>query len=305
MSDRKKGYILILAAAILFSTTEVVLKLTTSVFAPMQYLFLRVTAAAIFLFPFALAEYKKKNIKIDKSDLKIFLLGGTVSVLIHLLFLQLSTTIEDASAVAIIYSGNCIFAIFAAHFILGEKLRKNNIIAAAIALFGILFILNPFKLEMTKIGFTFVMIATIAHSFYGSISKLRVKKFGGIIISFTSFFVGGLELLIILLLGKTGIFGHSLFGYVPIFSGISLKNIWVIIYCGPILCGLGFIMMNKIVELTSATEVAFIYFLKPIIATIFAVIFLNEYISINRTIGIILFLIASIIAMKKRPQTRS
>ena len=51
------------------------------------------------------------------------------------------------------------------------------------------------------------------------------------------------------------------------------------------------------VELTSAREAAVVFFLKPMLAPIFAFIFLHEEITPNMAVGIVLFLIGSATAL--------
>ena len=52
--NRKRGYLYILLAAMIYSTTEVALKGLGGVFAPMQITVERVLIGALFLLPFAL-----------------------------------------------------------------------------------------------------------------------------------------------------------------------------------------------------------------------------------------------------------
>ena len=45
---------------------------------------------------------------------------------------------------------------------------------------------------------------------------------------------------------------------------------------------------------TSATEASFVYLIKPVLATLLAVVCFRETISVNRMIGIVFFLAASL-----------
>lgn len=58
--------------------------------------------------------------------------------------------------------------------------------------------------------------------------------------------------------------------------------------------GLGFVLTAKITEYTSATEASFIYLIKPILATILAAVVYQEFISVNRMVGIAFFVAASL-----------
>lgn len=57
-TDRKRGYLYILLAAMLYSTTEVALKALGGAFAPMQVTVERVLLGAAALMPFALNDLK-------------------------------------------------------------------------------------------------------------------------------------------------------------------------------------------------------------------------------------------------------
>ena len=60
-TDRKRGYLYILLAAMLYSTTEVALKALGGAFAPMQVTVERVLLGAAALMPFALNDLNKRD----------------------------------------------------------------------------------------------------------------------------------------------------------------------------------------------------------------------------------------------------
>lgn len=202
MTNRKRGYLLILAAAVLYSTTEVVLKGLGDTFAPMQVTVERVLIGAVAPLPFALKDLKKRNIRLTRSDYGYFALMGFLTILLHMSLLQMAVLHMDASATSIIYSGNPVFAVAAAHVILHEPLRKNHLLAIALEVVGILFILNPAHLEISLRGFLEIITATLLFALYGTLCKLRVSRLGGIVIADFNILLGGLEMLAVLLLGK-------------------------------------------------------------------------------------------------------
>ena len=61
--NRKRGYLYILLAAMIYSTTEVALKGLGGVFAPMQITVERVLIGALFLLPFALRSLRRNRRK--------------------------------------------------------------------------------------------------------------------------------------------------------------------------------------------------------------------------------------------------
>ncbi len=152
-TDRKRGYLYILLAAMLYSTTEVALKALGGAFVPMQVTVERVLLGAAALMPFALNDLKERDIQLTKADWGYFTLLGFLTVTLHMSLLQMAVLHMDASATSIIYSGNPVFAVALAHFILHEPLKKNHLLAIGVELVGILFILNPAHLEISLRGF--------------------------------------------------------------------------------------------------------------------------------------------------------
>lgn len=300
-TDRKRGYLYILLAAMLYSTTEVALKALGGAFAPMQVTVERVLLGAAALMPFALNDLKRRDIQLTKADWGYFTLLGFLTVTLHMSLLQMAVLHMDASATSIIYSGNPVFAVALAHFILHEPLKKNHLLAIGVELVGILFILNPAHLEISLRGFLEIITATLLFALYGTLCKLRVSRLGGIVIADFNILLGGLEMLAVLLLGKIPAVaaamravGLDLFAEVPFFTGFTLESTLLLCYAGVFCAGLGFVLTAKITEYTSATEASFIYLIKPILATILAAVVYQEFISVNRIVGIGFFLAASL-----------
>ena len=194
-TDRKRGYLYILLAAMLYSTTEVALKALGGAFAPMQVTVERVLLGAAALMPFALNDLKKRDIQLTKADWGYFTLLGFLTVTLHMSLLQMAVLHMDASATSIIYSGNPVFAVALAHFILHEPLKKNHLLAIGVELVGILFILNPAHLEISLRGFLEIITATLLFATYGTLCKLRLPRLGALVITTFNMLIGGLELL--------------------------------------------------------------------------------------------------------------
>lgn len=224
-TDRKRGYLYILLAAMLYSTTEVALKALGGAFAPMQVTVERVLLGAAALMPFALNDLKKRDIQLTKADWGYFTLLGFLTVTLHMSLLQMAVLHMDASATSIIYSGNPVFAVALAHFILHEPLKKNHLLAIGVELVGILFILNPAHLEISLRGFLEIITATLLFATYGTLCKLRLPRLGALVITTFNMLIGGLELLFLLLLGEIPAVGALYTGLgLEIFAGIPFSR---------------------------------------------------------------------------------
>lgn len=301
MRNEKRGYLCILLAAAIFSTTEVTLKLLGESFAPMQLTVERVLIGGFALLPFALRDIRRRGLRFSRSDWRYFLLLGFLTVLIHMTLLQMAVLHADASATAIIYSGNPIFAVFFSHLILHDRVRRNHLAAITLEVIGILFILNPPHLEMSMRGFLEILIATVCFSCYGVLCKLRVERLGSTVIASMNMLLGGAEMLTLLLLGKLEPVaqlyervGLSIFARVPLLEGFTPGTTAVLLYVGIVVAGGGFFLTGQIAKDTSATEASFMYLLKPIFATLIAAAVLHESVSTSRVIGIAFFTAASL-----------
>ena len=111
---------------------------------------------------------------------------------------------------------------------------------------------------------------------------------------------GGAELLLILLLGRTaavgGLFaslGLDIFVDVPLLRGIPASALPSLLYICAVNSAAGYVCHMLALEKTSAREASLIFFLKPMIAPVFALVFLHENIPLNMILGILCFLIGS------------
>ena len=298
--NRKRGYVLLALTALIFSTTEVALKGVGDVFSPMQLTVERMLIGGVFLLPFALRQLRHDGIRLAGKDFRLFAAMGFLTVL-YFSLMQIGIVHSDASAVATIYSGNPVFAVFFAHFLLHEPLHRNHIAALVLEVIGILFILNPTKLEMSLTGFVLTILSTAFYALYGTLGKIHVPHYGSAGLTSFNLLFGGLEMLVILWLGKLPAaaalyhrMGLGLFADVSLSAGFSLRSALVLLYVGVVVVGAGNLLLVQVAWDTSATESSFIYLFKPVLATVFAALLLHESISVNRMIGIAFFVAASV-----------
>ena len=193
------------------------------------------------------------------------------------------------------------FAVALAHFILHEPLKKNHLLAIGVEVIGILLILNPAHLEISLRGFLEILTATLLFATYGTLCKLRLPQLGALVITAFNMLAGGLELLCLLLLGEIpavgalySSLGLDIFAGIPFFTGFTLKSTLLLCHVGIGCAAIGFLLTAKITEYTSAAEASFVYLIKPVLATVLAVAVYHEQISVNRMVGIALFVLSSL-----------
>ncbi len=298
------GYIYIILSAVIFSTMEIMLKKVGGVFAPMQITTLRFLAGGLLLLPFAFRSLRKKELKLSVADFGFFALTGFLCVVISMVLYQMALTYTKASVVAIVFSCNPIFVMVLARIILREDIHKNHFIALIIEIIAIVIIINPFHTQLNMKGVILSIAAAITFSLYSVVGKKGTSRLGGITVTCFSFLIGGIELLFIVLLGRTAAFG-TLFSYagldifinVPLLTNIPASALPALIFICFVNTGLGFVLHMMAMEKTSAAKASIIFFLKPMIAPFFALIFLKEEIPLNIIAGIVCFLFGSGIAL--------
>ena len=304
MNRSRSGYIFIVLCAVIFSTMEVMLKTVHGVFAPMQITCLRFLVGGVLLIPFAMRSIRKKNAVLTRKDLGFFACAGFLCVVIAMSLYQMSVTYTRASIVAVIFSCNPIFVTVLAHFLLHEEIHKNHIIALILELTAALIIIDPIHASLDPTGALLAILSAVMFSFYSVFGKKRTPRFGGIAVTCLSFLFGATELVALLLFGRTaagaslyGAMGLKIFIDVPLFENIPLSALPALLYICCINSAAGFVCHMMAMEKTSAQEASLIFFLKPIIAPIFALIFLKEEIPLNMIVGIVCFLAGSLCAI--------
>lgn len=304
MNRSRSGYIYIVLCAVIFSTMEVMLKTVHGVFAPMQITCLRFLVGGVLLIPFAVRSIRKKNAVLTRKDLGFFACAGFLCVVIAMSLYQMSVTYTRASIVAVIFSCNPIFVTVLAHLLLHEEIHKNHIIALVLELTAALIIIDPLHSSLDPTGALLAILSAAMFSFYSVFGKKRTPRFGGIAVTCLSFLFGATELVALLLFGRTasgaslyGALGLKIFIDVPLFENIPLSALPALLYICCINSAAGFVCHMMAMEKTSAQEASLIFFLKPIIAPIFALIFLKEEIPLNMIVGIVCFLAGSLCAI--------
>ena len=304
MNRSRSGYVYIVLCAVIFSTMEVMLKTVHGVFAPMQITCLRFLVGGVLLIPFAMRSIRKKNAVLTRKDLGFFACAGFLCVVIAMSLYQMSVTYTRASIVAVIFSCNPIFVTMLAHFLLHEEIHKNHVIALILELTAALIIIDPVHASLDPTGALLAILSAAMFSFYSVFGKKRTPRFGGIAVTCLSFLFGATELVALLLFGRTaagaslyGAMGLKIFIDVPLFENIPLSALPALLYICCINSAAGFVCHMMAMEKTSAQEASLIFFLKPIFAPIFALIFLKEEIPLNMIVGIVCFLAGSLCAI--------
>ena len=305
--DFALGCLFIALATLIFSTMEVMLKLpaVSGVFHPMQITLERFLVGGICLLPMAAWTLREKGLRLTGADLRFFALTGFLNIPVGMVLYQLAITHGQANLVAVIFSGNPIFVTMLAALLLGEIIRWNNLLALAAEILGILAIVNPFGGGQVSLSSVIlVILSALFFSLYAVLGKKKTAQVGSIVVTCCSFLLGGAELLVLLLVGRTGAgaalyqaLGLDFFCGVPFLQGITGESLPYFLFIGIVNCAGGYVFHMLAIEKTSATHGSLVFFFKPILAPLMALLVLGEAITANIGLGIVFFLAGSLLGI--------
>lgn len=300
---RTLGYVAL--STFLFSTMEIVLKMAGSSFSALQMNFLRFTIGGVILLPFALRILKKQHLKIAKNW-PTFALTGFLCVVVSMTFFQLAVQNGKAATVAVIFSCNPVFALIFSYLILHEKLDRFSIISVIVSIIGLLVIINPAHLS-NPLGLSLALISAVIFGFYSIVSRKGSQDHGynGIVMTAFTFLAGSVELLAIIGLthipvlekALSSVSGLQVFANTPVLQGISLDTLPILAYVGIGVTGLGFAFYFMAMERSNVATASLVFFIKPGLAPILAMLILGEHIVPTTVVGIGIILIGSMITL--------
>lgn len=301
----KKTIFSIAMAALLFSTMEIALKLFSLNFNPLQINLIRFTMGSLILLPSTLG--RLKHARIDARDLGFFALSGFIGVVVSMTLYQMAVLRTPASTVAILFSCNPVFVIPLAAIVLGERIGWRTLLSLLASLVGIGFILNPFHMSADAPGIALTLLSALTFALYGVFGKTRSLRLGSVSLTCLSFAAGSLELLALMLLSWIGPLASALrniglasFAAMPILRGVTLASLPSLLYLGVFVTGLGYTFYFLAMESSSASNASIVFFIKPALAPILALLILHEALPAAKIAGIAFILFGSIVGLLPR-----
>lgn len=280
VNERLKGYIYLGITIFIFSTLEVVSSSLKGLIHPFQLIFIRFLLGGLVLLPFVIV----KKEKISKKDWLFFAALGILNTVISMGSLQLSIYMGKASTAAILISSNPIFVVMFSHIILKENISKNNIICMILGFIGIIMIIyKPDSTGDNPLSLLLGVIASMTFALYTVLGKNKAENISSITMISLSAIIGSIFTIPILLYMELTIF------YIP------KEGFFRIMYLGLILSGFAYITFIEALKILSASKGSMVFFLKPAVATILAVIFLGESISLRIIFGMVLVAVGILI----------
>lgn len=293
MTEQKKAIAFLGFTTLAFSSMELAGKLIADQMTPLQVTFLRFTIGFLILFPFALLEMHGKNSRIRSRDVLWLIALGICNIPVAMVLLQYAVSLIPASLAAVIISSNPIFVALFARLILKEAITAQTVIGLVVGIFGLTLVTDI--LHLTAVGNSKGIVAALGASvffaLYTVLSKKAVRRLGGLMTNTGSFFFGNLAVLCILL-----------FRGEPLFRGLSVSTIGPILYLGIVVTGLAYLAFLRGLSYVEASKGSVIFFLKPIVASLLAMVILQERLESHMLIGTLFVIVGSVIMVMKKPK---
>ena len=279
MKRDNSGYIYLLVTIVLFSTYEVVSKTLVGKVDSFQINFIRFFIGGIILLVFTAL---KRDFKISRNDFTLVAMAGIINVVISMNLLQLSLYVEGAKAsvVAVLFSSNPIFVSIFAIFLEKEKLKLYRVVSLVIGVAGIVTVFIN-KFDISVFGSLSPLLALLSAIFYGLYTVLGRKaalRIGSLKMNSYSFIMGSLSLVPVLLLIRRPVLHFAT-------SGLPQ-----VIYLSFFLTGIAYLSYFKGLSITGASSGSLVFFIKPVLASLLAIVFLGERATVNLIVGALMII---------------
>lgn len=270
MKDNLKYYISMVFATILFAGAFIAGKLGVGEFSPVVMTYLRISLAAIIIFPIMLHK-EKENWKINKEEgILAFKLGLIGMTFYHLLFFS-ALRYTTASNASVINASMPVLTAIIAFFILKEKLSFRRTFFIFTAFLGV--VLTITKWDLTSIytngfnkGDLLMICATTSWATYGVIAKKGMKSIKPLKLTAYSFVMCVIILTPFAL--KEIIFENAL--------DVPPKAYLAIVYMALFPTVIGYTVQQTCIKHIGPSNTALFINLVPIFSIFMATIFLGE-----------------------------
>lgn len=299
-----RGYIFIFLATVFFSSMEVALKTVAHDFNPMQLNCTRFLVGGLLLIPFALRGLRQHGAKVTAAAWKGFAGLGFVGLVVSMMFYQMSILYAPASVVSVLFSCNPVLVLAFAYLILRADIRPQHITALVMEVAAALIIIDPLHTTLDPTGVTLVLLSAATFALYAVLGKKQCAQYSGVAVTCFSCLAASAEMIVLMLISHIPAVADALqaaglpmFAAMPFFSGYTTGNILNVLYICVFVTAGGYACYFMGMEATSAMQGSLVFFFKPVLAPILAMLILGEEIPWNMWAGIGLMLVASVVSM--------
>lgn len=277
---------------LMFGSAFYFIEISLISFSPLQIAFYRVFSASILLLIYSLFKNYKFNF-IKKNFILLFVLGlsGTSIPFFLISWAQISIS---SSETGILIGFMPLFTIIGSHYIFKyEKLNFSKILGFVIGFIGLLILLLNNNDNTHFNSNIFSKLAVILGAFFYALNALLVKKIKNVNViplSAVVMIFSSIQLLILFpFTQETNI----------VLDNFELRSLLSLIIMGIFSTAFATVVYYKIINDFGPNFLSLVNYPIPVFAFFVGVIFLNENISINSIVSLLLVIIAIYISQKK------
>ncbi len=282
--DELIGVISLICGVGLFSTVEVTGKFIGTRIDPVVLTFIRFFITGIVLIIISIPILRLRMNPLGLKDYGIFCLNGFIGIASAISIFHIALLVfEKAASSAVVFSVNPVFVMIIARFVNNEPWKFQSWISAIVGAVGVsCFAWESGSLTLDSLsGLGLMLLSASLFALSICIAKRFMALYGATLLMGFSALFGSLMLLPII------------FIRMPLHGFSGLCQAWIpVLYISLAGTALAYGLYYFGLLNTSANKGSMTFFLKPVLASIFAVIFLDETINIYMIIGTCLILSA-------------
>jgi len=294
-TDSRTGLIYLIITIFLFSTFEVTTKFVSPYMRPVQITFIRFFIGGLVLLPPALFRIRKNRIRLKAGDLARFALLGVVNIVLSMGCIQLGLVTTNASVGAILFSTNPLFVMIFSRFMLKEKITPPKVAGLLLGFLGMSLLLTDSlsRKTSTPLGLVLILASAVFFGFYTVLGKkIITRRVDSLIINAFSFLAGSLVLVPVQLVMKIRLIPQA----APVLPHM--------LYLSVIVTGLAYVFYFEGLSRLEASAGSMVFFAKPALASLLAVLILHEQVGPKMILGI-LVTAGGILAAQLNPEKKS
>lgn len=275
-NNRLTAILLFVSLTLIWGTSFILIKQGLKVFAPDEVASLRVTAAALFLLPVGLSQFRD----LKKEDYWKLFASGMMAIFIPAFLFSAAQTRMDSSAAGILNALSPIFTMIIGAIVFNQRFKGYAVIGIILG-FGGAVLLSLTRSEGSISGINaYALLIVLACFFYGS--NLNFVKY--VIPDIRSLTITSVSVLLIGPLAAIYLFGFTDFTHKLATVEGAWKATGFIAILGLMSTAVAILLFNRLVKMTTPLFASSVTYVMPIVAVLWGLLD-NEEIRSGHLIG--------------------
>lgn len=290
MNKNIKAVIYMIIAIFIWGVSFLSIKTVVQVVPPMTQGAIRFSISAVCLYIFS--RKKVELFKIDKEDIKYFVLAGLVGITLYFYFENSSMIYLDASIASLLIATIPIFTLLGEFLIYKIKLTNTKIISVLISILGVYLIIGNINFKDSKnveLGLLLMLGSVLAWVAYSFLTTKLYSKYKPVTINFYQTIVGVI-----------GFVPFAMFEKVDV-SKVTVNIIFHLLFLGVFCSAIAFLLYTIALGELGASRSSVFLNIMPAITVVSSYLILGERINILQILGGVI-VIAAVVLCEKKPK---